>query len=77
MNPFRAFVQSPSNSAKYISSIFTNGEADGIFQMVFDDTQVDVYTLSGTLVRKNVKRSEALNGLSRGVYIVGGIKKVK
>lgn len=77
MNPFRAFVQSPSSLAKYISSIFTNGEADGIFQMVFDDTQVDVYTLSGTLVRKNVKRSEALNGLSRGVYIVGGIKKVK
>ena len=78
MNPFRAFVQSPSSFAKYISSVFTNGEADGIYQMELeDDTEVDVYTLSGTLMRKNVKRREALKGLSRGVYIVGGIKKVK
>ena len=35
---------------------------------------VDVYTLSGVMVRKNVESSAALKGLAKGVYIVGGKK---
>lgn len=38
------------------------------------DTCVDVYTLSGVMVRKNVESSAALKGLAKGVYIVGGKK---
>ena len=40
------------------------------------DTPVDVYTLSGVAVSKNVKASEALSGLAKGIYIVNGRKFV-
>lgn len=39
------------------------------------DAAVNVYNLNGILVRENVKASEALNGLQRGIYIVNGTKK--
>jgi beta-xylosidase len=39
-----------------------------------DDESVDVYSLMGVKVRSQVKRSEAIQGLSRGVYLVGGVK---
>ena len=35
---------------------------------------VDVYSLSGVKVRANVKAENAVNGLSSGIYIVGGKK---
>lgn len=35
---------------------------------------VDVYTMQGMIVKRQVARSEALEGLSRGIYIVGGKK---
>lgn len=41
------------------------------------DGRVDVYTVSGVLVRKGVARSAALNGLAKGVYVIGGKKMVK
>lgn len=40
-----------------------------------NDALVDVYTVSGVLVRKAVKAGEALNGLQKGLYIVNGVKK--
>ena len=36
------------------------------------DKLVDVYTLGGVLVKRGVKKSEALDGLQRGAYIVDG-----
>lgn len=41
-----------------------------------DDEIVNVYTVSGALVKANVKKSEALKGLSNGTYIVGDQKVV-
>ncbi len=38
------------------------------------DGPVDVYTIQGTIVKRQVERSQALEGLSRGLYIVGGKK---
>ena len=35
---------------------------------------VDVYSISGTLIRKNVKYSEAVNELTNGLYIIGNKK---
>ena len=32
---------------------------------------VNVYTVSGILVKANVKKSHALDGLQKGTYIVG------
>ena len=41
-----------------------------------DDEIVNVYTISGALVKSNVKKSEALKGLSNGSYIVGNEKMI-
>ena len=41
------------------------------------DKMVDVYTLSGVKVKGGVQKSEALDGLQRGVYIVNGKKIIK
>ena len=41
-----------------------------------DDAPVDVYTLSGIRVRSQVKASEAMDGLQKGIYIVNGKKYV-
>ncbi len=38
---------------------------------------VDVYTILGTLAKKQVKKSQALEGLQRGIYIVDGKKIIK
>ena len=40
------------------------------------DDIVNVYTVSGALVKANVKRSEALNGLLDGIYVVGNEKMI-
>ena len=43
------------------------------------DEKVDVYTIDGVLVKRNVLRSAATEGLTKGIYIVGkrqGIGKV-
>ena len=44
---------------------------------ISDDTEVDVYATDGTLLRNQVKFGHALEGLSRGVYIVNGHKVIK
>ena len=41
------------------------------------DKQVNVYTIGGVLVKSQVKKSDALNGLTKGLYIVDGKKVVK
>lgn len=38
---------------------------------------VDVFTQSGVKVKAGVKKAEALSGLERGIYIVGGKKVIK
>ena len=42
-----------------------------------DGTKVDVYTSDGVLLRSGATNANALEGLGRGVYIVGGRKVVK
>ena len=41
------------------------------------DTDVDVYTTGGILLRGGVSRDGALDGLSSGVYVVDGQKMVR
>lgn len=41
------------------------------------DAAVNVYSIDGTLLKKGVTRAEALEGLTKGLYIVGGKKVVK
>lgn len=49
---------------------------DSINQIVAGDSEapVNVYNLSGVLVRQNVKAGQATNGLAKGLYIVNGKK---
>ena len=35
------------------------------------NTTVDVYTVDGALVKRNVKASDAKKGLKKGLYIIG------
>jgi len=53
-----------------------NGTTVGITDNLIDDADkiVDVYNISGILVRKSVKNSEATIGLDKGIYIVGNKK---
>ena len=41
-----------------------------------DDESVNVYTVSGALVKANVNKSKALKGLSNGSYLVGDQKVI-
>lgn len=41
------------------------------------DSSVNVYSVSGVLLRTNVKRGEALDGLNKGIYIIGGKKVMR
>jgi autotransporter-associated beta strand protein len=52
-------------------------EVSAIGAVIADDTLVDVYTTDGKLLRDNVEYGKALDGLSRGVYVVNGRKVTK
>ena len=49
-----------------------------LVETVIDPTNQnkDVYTISGVKIRQNVKGAEILQGLPRGIYIVGGKKMI-
>ena len=76
INPFRAAIKS-TGIAPSSYALKLDGTVTGILNLENPNTKVDVYTISGVCVRKNVPAASALNGLSRGVYIVGGQKVVK
>mgnify|MGYP006897747545 FL=1 len=44
-----------------------------IKDVVIEDQKekVDVYSIDGVLIRRNVARAGATNGLAKGIYIVG------
>lgn len=67
----------PEETESGVKAFVLGGLLTGIENTVAaaDDTLVDVYTLNGVTVRRNVKLSEALKGLNKGVYIVNGVKK--
>lgn len=58
---------------------FNFGETTGLeeAEIAVGDTSVDVYTLSGVLLKAGVPATRALEGLNKGVYIVNGKKVVK
>lgn len=77
INPFRTALRIDGNGqSSYVLSL--DGTITGIISATGDvNTRVDVYTLSGVCVRKNVPAATALDGLDRGIYIVGGQKVSK
>lgn len=76
ISPFRTALRVGGNGqSSYVLSL--DGTITGIVNLENPNAKVDVYTISGVCVRKNVPAATALNGLDRGVYIVGGQKVVK
>ena len=41
-----------------------------------EQTDTDVYTLSGQLLRRGGKRQQTVEGLPAGVYVIGGKKVI-
>jgi hypothetical protein len=55
-----------------------NDEATGIAQpKASEEINVNVYNLDGVKVRSGVSSDTALDGLSKGIYIINGKKVVK
>lgn len=70
-------VYTEGSSAKRIFEI-GNGAGPSSIQSVTTgaDAVVDVYSITGVRLRTGVRASEATDGLSKGVYIVGGRKVI-
>lgn len=75
IHPFRTAIKSTGSQSSFALKL--DGTVTGILNLENPNAKVDVYTISGVCVRKNVPAASALNGLDRGVYIVGGQKVVK
>ena len=57
---------------------FTKSGTTGIETIVSDSSKkVDVYSIDGRYLRSGSNDAEILNGLDRGIYIVGGKKILK
>ena len=63
------------SKATHIVTVEKQSAVDPISAEKADDI-VNVYTVSGALVKANVKRSEALKGLLEGIYVVGNEKMI-
>lgn len=74
VNAYSAYLV-PETGGDVTAFIFNLDDADAIHGIATSEALVNVYDLNGTLVRKNVKACEALQGLQKGIYVVGGAKK--
>ena len=75
------FSSTTAAKSLYVKSMFlsndTKYDPTGINEMVRQqqkDSPVNVYTLSGQMVRRSASRKEATQGLPAGIYVVGGRK---
>lgn len=69
INPYRCYLNKQEIAFSQLKLYF--GAITGIDDFVGEDTErVDVYTVSGILIRSKVKAKDALKGLHPGVYVV-------
>ena len=74
----KAYLALTTTVAKNVRGFGLEGDGTtGIGQVENGEALVNVYTIDGTIVRKQVKESQALNGLKKGIYIVNGKKLIK
>lgn len=75
----KAYLALPENEAQEVNFLALDFGTTRITDtaLAAEDVRVDVYSISGVLVRSGVKASEALDGLSKGIYIVNGKKILK
>ena len=83
LNGFRAYITLTDEAGEPVQSnvnrmfIDIDGEVTGIEDVLGEeaaeaDKLVNVYTIGGVLVKSQVKKDEALDGLQKGAYIVDG-----
>ena len=66
-------IKEEGTAERYLT--LEDGTITGVGQVISTaDTLVNVYSLTGQLVRSNVKRSVAIKGLKKGIYLVKGEK---
>ena len=68
--------QAASATELRIKHVTSQDLQTGVQQLVADDAVVDVFDTAGALIRSKVRKSEALSGLPRGIYVVGGEKMI-
>lgn len=74
----KAYLALPTEIAKNTRGFGLEGDGTtGIDQIANGQALVNVYTIDGILVRKQVLENQALNGLKKGIYIVNGKKVIK
>ncbi len=74
---YRAYATLDETAAQPVNSlrILIDGQATGLAVIPADeDGKTDVYSLSGICFKRDVPRTEALDGLPHGIYIVDGKK---
>lgn len=76
LNPFRTLIKATGTQATTFA-LSLNGETSGIISTTTELGRVDVYNVEGKLVRRQVEAATALQGLEKGIYVVGGHKVVK
>ena len=64
-------------SLEQIIKVTFGEELTGIAAVQGNAARVNVYGIDGRIVRSNVSAADALNGLPRGIYVVGGKKVLK
>jgi len=71
INPYRAYIQIAGGSGARSLVFFVDEETTAIEGLNSEraTTVGNIYNLNGQLVRKN---ADNLNGLQKGIYIVGG-----
>ena len=75
INPYRCYVNNLSNEINVFG--FNLGQTDGVSSTKADkDEPVNVYRIDGQAIRTQVKRSQALNGLAPGIYIINDQKYI-
>lgn len=57
--------------------IYHGVDGSAIREAFNDAREVDVYSVSGVLIKSKAERSKALETLPRGIYIVDGKKVIK
>lgn len=74
----KAYLALTTTVAKKVRGFGLEGDGTtGIGLVENGEALVNVYTIDGIIVRKQVKESQALNGLKKGIYIVNGKKVIK
>lgn len=75
---FRSYVVISEEEYVGANQLYLNigGDVTSVKGMNSPDSLVDVYTVTGRKVKQNVKHSEALHGLCKGLYIVGNKKVI-